>query len=47
MHLSVRARRRFYIYREMGLSIREIALKLSRHRSAVNHYKWRISVDDV
>lgn len=34
-HLSVTERRRLHIYLEMGMSIKEIATKLSRHRSTL------------
>lgn len=33
--LSVTDRRRLFVFLEMGLSVREIAFKLSRHRSTI------------
>ena len=33
--LSVTDRRRIFVFLEMGLSIREITLKLNRHRSTI------------
>lgn len=35
-HLSITDRRRLYIYLDMGLSITEVAKKLSRHRSTIH-----------
>jgi IS30 family transposase len=33
--LSVTDRRRLYVFLDMGLSVREITLKLKRHRSTI------------
>jgi IS30 family transposase len=42
-HLSISDRRRFYILLEMGLSIREAALKLNKHRSTLYRERSRNS----